>query len=196
MKKQAGLGLVELVLTLVISVGIFALSLPFWISHQKDQEAQAYADHLRGVITRVHQYEYYKITVEGVGPAMSQSWPEELINLMTDYPERFWNTCSILQEQNHECVRPDFVPWSNSRLVSFTGHRGIKNIFNSHFIIRVPLSELEGDATEFYRWANPILAIPGAQRVGNDIEITLRQATLALMYDNIVMKQRLCQTHR
>lgn len=185
---QRGLGLLELLITLALIFTIVGITIPFLLDKRKDEEAEAYAENMRVMISRIHQYQYYKITEEGVNPAKPEAWPNELNNLMTDYPEQYWNNCSIAQEQNGVCIRPDFVPWSNSRLTSSIRYDYTTPAMNAHLVIKVPTSELAGDAKAYWRYVNPLMRIPGALRSGTDIEITLRQSTLALMYDNIVMR--------
>ncbi|MEZ8191760.1 hypothetical protein [Vibrio sp. 1F279] len=187
--KQRGVGLVEFILTLVLSLIIFIAALPFYNDYQTDKKAKAYSEHIRGLIERIHQYQYYKITEEGVDATSKASWPATLDNLMNDYPEQYWGSCTIDQELNSECKLPDYVPWSHSRLSTYF-YTDLTHIpaFNEHLVIRIPLSELASDPKEWTRYSNVLIDIPGAERAGNDIHITLRQATLALMYENIVMR--------
>ncbi|MEZ9752031.1 type II secretion system protein [Vibrio sp. 10N.261.51.A1] len=187
--KQRGVGLVEFILTLVLSLIIFMAALPFYNDYQTDKKAKAYSEHIRVLIERIHQYQYYKITEEGVDSTSQASWPATLDNLMNDYPEQYWGSCTIDRELNGECKLPDYVPWSHSRLSTYF-YTDLTHIpaFNEHLVIRIPLHELDKDAKEWTRWSNVLIDIPGAKRAGNDIDITLRQATLALMYENIVMR--------
>lgn len=187
--KQRGVGLVEFILTLVLSLIIFIAALPFYNDYQTDKKAKAYSEHIRGLIERIHQYQYYKITEEGVDATSQASWPTTLDNLMNDYPEQYWGSCTIDQELNSECKLPDYVPWSPSRLQTYF-YTDLTHIpvFNEHLVIRIPLHELDKNAKEWTRWSSVLIDIPGAKRAGNDIDITLRQATLALMYENIVMR--------
>ena len=187
--KQRGVGLVEFILTLVLSLIIFIAALPFYNDYQTDKKAKAYGEHIRGLIERIHQYQYYKITEEGVDATSQASWPATLDNLMNDYPEQYWGSCTIDQELNGECKLPDYVPWSHSRLSTYF-YTDLTHIpaFNEHLVIRIPLSELASDPKEWTRYSNVLIDIPGAKRAGSDIHITLRQATLALMYENIVMR--------
>lgn len=67
-----------------------------------------------------------------------------------------------------------------------TKFRTAKN--QSHLVLRFPLSSLARDPKSYHRWAKVLIGLPGAKRVGYDIEITLRQATLAIMYENILMR--------
>ncbi|ARR47839.1 hypothetical protein CAY59_26790 (plasmid) [Vibrio campbellii] len=185
---QRGFGLVETVITLALIMTIVGISLPFLLEQRKDDGANAYANHVRVLIERIHQYQYFKITEEGVNPSSKESWPATLESLMTDYPLQYWNSCSAAEEQNGDCVQPDFVPWSRSRIASYFQTDASNPAFNTHLVLRFPLSELASEPKDYTRWSNVLMDIPGAQRVGNDIDITLRQATLALMYDNIVMR--------
>ncbi|MEZ8822531.1 hypothetical protein AB4425_17315 [Vibrio sp. 10N.261.51.A1] len=187
--KQRGVGLVEFILTLVLSLIVFIAALPFYNDYQTDKKAKAYGEHIRGLIERIHQYQYYKITEEDVDSTSKASWPATLDNLMNDYPEQYWGSCTIDQELNGECKLPDYVPWSPSRLSTYF-YTDLTHIpaFNEHLVIRIPLSELASDPKEWTRYSNVLIDIPGAKRSGHDIHITLRQATLALMYENIVMR--------
>ncbi|TKF00233.1 hypothetical protein FCV44_03990 [Vibrio kanaloae] len=187
--KQRGVGLVELLITLGLILAIVGISYPVYHNYQEDEKAKAYGEHIRELIERIHQYQYYKITEEGVDATSQASWPATLDNLMNDYPEQYWGSCTIDQELNGECKLPDYVPWSPSRLSTYF-YTDLTHIpaFNEHLVIRIPLHELDKDAKEWTRWSNVLIDIPGAKRSGNDIDITLRQATLALMYENIVMR--------
>ncbi|MEZ9024920.1 type IV pilin protein [Vibrio sp. 10N.222.54.A1] len=187
--KQRGFGLIETVITLSLILAIVGISYPVYHNYQEDEKAKAYGEHIRGLIERIHQYQYYKITEEGVDATSKASWPATLDNLMNDYPEQYWGSCTIDQELNGECKLPDYVPWSPSRLRTYF-YTDLTHIpaFNEHLVIRIPLHELDKDAKEWTRWSNVLIDIPGAKRAGNDIDITLRQATLALMYENIVMR--------
>ena len=187
-RAQRGFGLVETAITLAIVLAIAGITLPFLLEQRKDDEAKAYANHIRVLIERIHQYQYFKITEEGVSPSSKESWPATLESLMTDYPLQYWNSCSAAEEQNGDCVQPGFVPWSRSRIASYFQTDASNPAFNTHLVLRFPLSELASEPKDYTRWSNVLMDIPGAQRVGNDIDITLRQATLALMYDNIVMR--------
>ena len=139
--KQRGVGLVEFILTLVLSLIIFMAALPFYNDYQTDKKARAYSEHIRGLIERIHQYQYYKITEEGVDATSQASWPATLDNLMNDYPEQYWGSCTIDQELNGECKLPDYVPWSHSRLRTYF-YTDLTHIpaFNEHLVIRIPLS--------------------------------------------------------
>ncbi|MFA0053274.1 type IV pilin protein [Vibrio echinoideorum] len=187
--KQRGFGLIETVITLSLILAIVGISYPAYHNYQEDEKAKAYGEHIRGLIERIHQYQYYKITEEGVDATSKASWPATLDNLMNDYPEQYWGSCTIDQELNGECKLPDYVPWSPSRLPTYF-YTDITHIpaLNEHLVIRMPLSELASDPKEWARWSSVLIDIPGAERAGNDIDITLRQATLALMYENIVMR--------
>ncbi|PML73714.1 hypothetical protein [Vibrio sp. 10N.261.52.A1] len=187
--KQRGVGIVEFLITLGLSLVIVGISYPAYHNYQEDEKAKAYGEHIRGLIERIHQYQYYKITEEGVDATSKASWPATLDNLMNDYPEQYWGSCTIDQELNSECKLPDYVPWSHSRLSTYF-YTDLTHIpaFNEHLVIRIPLSELASDPKEWTRWSSVLIDIPGAERAGNDIHITLRQATLALMYENIVMR--------
>ncbi|MEZ8822573.1 type II secretion system protein [Vibrio sp. 10N.247.311.46] len=187
--KQRGVGIVEFLITLGLSLVIVGISYPAYHNYQEDEKAKAYGEHIRVLIERIHQYQYYKITEEGVDATSQASWPATLDNLMNDYPEQYWGSCTIDRELNGECKLPDYVPWSHSRLSTYF-YTDLTHIpaFNEHLVIRIPLHELDKDAKEWTRWSNVLIDIPGAERAGNDIDITLRQATLALMYENIVMR--------
>ena len=187
--KQRGVGIVEFLITLGLSLVIVGISYPAYHNYQEDEKAKAYGEHIRVLIERIHQYQYYKITEEGVDSTSQASWPATLDNLMNDYPEQYWGSCTIDRELNGECKLPDYVPWSHSRLSTYF-YTDLTHIpaFNEHLVIRIPLHELDKDAKEWTRWSNVLIDIPGAERAGNDIDITLRQATLALMYENIVMR--------
>ncbi|CAK1776135.1 putative type IV pilin PilA [Vibrio crassostreae] len=187
--KQRGVGLVEFLITLGLILAIVGISYPVYHNYQEDKKAKAYGEHIRVLIERIHQYQYYKITEEGVDSTSQASWPATLDNLMNDYPEQYWGSCTIDRELNGECKLPDYVPWSPSRLRTYF-YTSLAHIpaFNEHLVIRIPLHELDKDAKEWTRWSNVLIDIPGAERAGNDIDITLRQATLALMYENIVMR--------
>ncbi|CAK1765071.1 Type II secretion system protein [Vibrio crassostreae] len=187
--KQRGVGLVEFLITLGLILAIVGISYPVYHNYQEDKKAKAYGEHIRVLIERIHQYQYYKITEEGVDATSKASWPATLDNLMNDYPEQYWGSCTIDRELNGECKLPDYVPWSHSRLSTYF-YTDLTHIpaFNEHLVIRIPLHELDKDAKEWTRWSNVLIDIPGAKRAGNDIDITLRQATLALMYENIVMR--------
>ncbi|CAK1810075.1 putative type IV pilin PilA [Vibrio crassostreae] len=187
--KQRGVGLVEFLITLGLILAIVGISYPVYHNYQEDKKAKAYGEHIRVLIERIHQYQYYKITEEGVDATSKASWPATLDNLMNDYPEQYWGSCTIDRELNGECKLPDYVPWSPSRLRTYF-YTDLTHIpaFNEHLVIRLPLSELDSDPKEWTRWSSVLINIPGAKRTGNDIDITLRQATLALMYENIVMR--------
>lgn len=187
--KQRGFGLIETVITLSLILAIVGISYPAYHDYQSNEKAKAYGEHIRVLIERIHQYQYYKITEEGVDATSKASWPATLDNLMNDYPEQYWGSCTIDQELNSECKLPDHVPWSPSRLQTYF-YTDLTHIpaFNEHLVIRIPLSELDSDPKEWTRWSSVLIDIPGAKRAGNDIDITLRQATLALMYENIVMR--------
>ncbi|AUI88951.1 hypothetical protein BS333_21460 (plasmid) [Vibrio azureus] len=181
---QRGSALIETILALSLILALVGISLPFLLDQRADEEAQAYGRHIRGLIERIHQYQYYKITELGIEPSSKNSWPQSLSRLMTDYRNQYWNSCSTAQERNGDCVRPDYVPWSNARVT--TKFRTAKN--QSHLVLRFPLSSLARDPKSYHRWAKVLIGLPGAKRVGHDIEITLRQATLAMMYENILMR--------
>ncbi len=187
--KQRGVGIAEFLLTLGLSIAIVGIGYPVYHNYQEDKKAEAYGVHIRLLIERIHQYQYYKITEEGVDSTSQTSWPATLDNLMNDYPEQYWGSCTIDRELNGECKLPDYVPWSYSRLSTYF-YTSLAHIpaFNEHLVIRIPLSELASDPKEWTRYSNVLIDIPGARRAGSDIHITLRQATLALMYENIVMR--------
>ncbi len=188
-KHQRGIGLIETVLGIVLVLSIAGLSVPFLMERQKDQEAIAYADHLKNTVTRLHQYQYYKITEEGSSPTSVDSWPQTLNHLMTDFPNRFWNSCTLAQESNDECVRPDYVPWNTQRLTATTTPDMTAAPHYMHYVVTIPLSTLAHDTKEYLRWSVPLMTIPGAQKTATqDIEITLRQVTQSLLYDQFVWR--------
>ncbi|MEZ9619611.1 Tfp pilus assembly protein FimT/FimU, partial [Vibrio sp. 10N.261.55.C9] len=117
--KQRGVGIVEFLITLGLSLVIVGISYPAYHNYQEDEKAKAYGEHIRVLIERIHQYQYYKITEEGVDSTSQASWPATLDNLMNDYPEQYWGSCTIDRELNGECKLPDYVPWSHSRLSTY-----------------------------------------------------------------------------
>lgn len=188
-KHQRGIGLVEMVLGIALTLSIIGLSAPFLMERQKDKEAIAYADHLKNTVARLHQYQYFKITEEGSSPTSADSWPQTLNHLMTDFPNRFWNSCTLAQESNDECVRPDYVPWNAQRLTATVTPDMTAAPHYMHYVVTIPLSTLVHDTKEYLRWSVPLMTIPGAQKTATqDIEITLRQVTQSLLYDQFVWR--------
>ena len=188
LKRQGGF-LVETVLGLVLFLGVLAaFIIPMQLEKQRDEAAESFAKDIRYLITRIHQYQHHKVTVEGERAAEAASWPSSLPALVTDYPGRFWNECSTSAENSGECRRPDSVPWSNNRISSATEVNNAAAPYNTHFLMFIPTAALLGDAKEWTRWTAPLLKIPGAEIAMGDIKITLRQATLALMFEDIVMR--------
>ncbi|MFM2588262.1 type II secretion system protein [Vibrio sp. TBV020] len=189
MKTQRGFGLIEIVLGVALLSSVALVVVPFLLEQQKDRHAIAYADHIKNVISRLHQYQYYKVSEERIPATDSRSWPSTLNGLMTDYPKRYWNECSTAQEANNECVRPDFVPWASTRIDSHTQTDTTTAPHYSHMVLTLPLSSLVADTKEYLRWSVPLMTIPGARKTATqDIEIILRQATSALIYDGLVLR--------
>ena len=187
LKRQGGF-LVETVIGLVLFLGVVAaFIIPMQLEKQRDEAAESYAKDIRYLITRIHQYQHHKVTVEGERAAEAKSWPASLSALVTDYPGRFWNECTITAENNGECRRPDSVPWSNSRILTATNINYAAAPYNTHFLLFIPTSQI-ADAKEWMRWTKPLMKIPGAEMIMGDVQITLRQATLALMFEDIVMR--------
>jgi len=188
LKRQGGF-LVETVLGLVLFLGVVAaFIIPMQLEEKRNQDAQEYAEHIRFVISQIHHFQHFKMTVEGIASTSYNSWPKNFESLIGDYPTRFWNSCSNAAEQQGQCVRPDYVPWTNDRVKSLVKMDIASAPFNYHFIMTIPLSTLTHDPKEFMRWGAPLMKIPGASQVLNDIVITLRPSTLALMFDDVVMR--------
>lgn len=189
MKRERGFGLVETILGLALLASALALIVPFLLDLHKDRHAVIYADHIKTVISRVQQYHHFKVTEERVPSSDADSWPATLNHLMTDYPLRYWNECSTAQEANSECVKPDYVPWSRERITSRVDATAMTPPYYSHMVLTIPLSTLMMDTKEYLRWSVPLMTIPGAKKTpAQDIEITLRQATSALIYDGFVLR--------
>lgn len=187
MRRERGFGLVEVILGLALLASTLVLIVPFLLDKQKDHHAMVYADHLKNVISRLHQYQYYKVTEERIPVTDADSWPASLNHLMTDYPLRFWNECSTTQEANNECVRPDYVPWSTKRIDSRVQTQTTTPPYYSHLVLTIPLSNLVMDTKEYLRWSVPLMTIPGAKKTATqDIEITLRQATSTFIYESFL----------
>lgn len=189
MKKQQGFGLIEIVLGIVLLSTVALVAVPYLLEKRKDDHAMAYADHIKNVISRLHQYQHYKVSKERIPATDVRSWPTSLDGLMTDYPLRYWNDCSAAQEANSECVRPDFVPWTTTRINTRTQTDNTTAPYYSHMVLTLPLSTLISDTKEYLRWSVPLMTIPGAKKTATqDIEITLRQATSALIYDDLLLR--------
>ncbi len=188
-RKHRGASVIEVVLGIALMVSMIGFAIPFFLEQYRDREAAAYADHLKRMVSALHQYQYYKITEESVPSTDDSSWPLELNNLMTDYPNRFWVNCSVTDEDEGNCVRPDYVPWSTDKLTSLAQPDDPIAPFYSHLVITIPMSKLVSDTKEYLRWSVPLMTIPGAKKTDSqDIEITLRQATQSLIYDNLLMR--------
>ncbi len=188
-RKHRGASVIEVVLGIALMVSMIGFAIPFFLEQYRDREAAAYADHLKRMVSALHQYQYYKITEESVPSTDDSSWPLELNNLMTDYPNRFWVNCSVTDEDEGNCVRPDYVPWSTDKLTSLAQPDDPLAPFYSHLVITIPMSKLVSDTKEYLRWSVPLMTIPGAKKTDTqDIEITLRQATQSLIYEDLLMR--------
>lgn len=77
---QRGSALIETILALSLILALVGISLPFLLDQRADEEAQAYGRHIRGLIERIHQYQYYKITELGIEPSSKNELATKLIS--------------------------------------------------------------------------------------------------------------------
>jgi prepilin-type N-terminal cleavage/methylation domain-containing protein len=187
-RQQRGFGLLEVVIGIALLAAVAAWAVPQYLEKKKDEAAESFARDIRFLVDQVHQYQYHKVTKEGKNPNSTGSWPAAVLDVMTEYPGDFWNNCTVAAEQDGKCRRPDSVPWSNAKITS----QVFFNILvsnSANLVLLIPTHTLVSDTREWTRWTASLMRLPGAQMDPNgDVGIILRSSTLALMFDNIVMR--------
>ncbi|MFM2666633.1 prepilin-type N-terminal cleavage/methylation domain-containing protein [Vibrio mediterranei] len=187
-RQQRGFGLLEVVIGVALLAAVAAWAVPQYLEKKKDEAAESFSRDIRFLVDQVHQYQYHKVTKEGKNPNSTGSWPAAVLDVMTEYPGEFWNNCTVAAEQDGKCRRPDSVPWSNAKITS----QVFFNILvsnSANLVLLIPTHTLVSDTREWTRWTTPLMRLPGAHMdPSGDVGIILRSSTLALMFDNIVMR--------
>ncbi|SGZ07452.1 Hypothetical type IV pilin PilA, partial [Moritella viscosa] len=180
-KKQYGLTLIGTML----SLSIFSIMLIAWTRIAVDQlekrNAVEFREHIELVTTQIQKYQYYQVTKKGIIPSASASFPLNLDGLMTEYPDRFWPSCSMTDERNKICKRPDGLPWSNLKIgyrLTFSGAPSLPSV-----VLTFPLSNKVLTANDRSRWASELLRLPFAKNQANgDITITIHDPMISHVY--------------
>ncbi|SGZ04447.1 type II secretion system protein [Moritella viscosa] len=187
MKKQHGFTLIGTMLAL----SIFSIMLIAWTRIAVDQlekrNAVEFKEHIELLTTQIQKYQYYQVTEKGIMPSASASFPLNLDGLMTEYPDRFWPSCSMTDERNKICKRPDGLPWSNLKIgyrLTFNGAPSLPSV-----VLTFPLSRRVLTANDRARWASELLRLPFAKNQANgDITITIHDPMIAHVYSEFIKR--------
>lgn len=184
--SQKGLSLYGLLLALAMMSVLVAYAVGQYADYHRQKVASQYASHLAQVAEQLQQYQYHKVTKEGIDPWMMTSWPDTWARFMTDYPGSFWLQCTDSEQSSGLCSRPDYVPWSTNKL----GYKKEVPIPETSFaVITIPLSDL-GVTTKSYRlWASPIQKLPNVKLLSNgDVELRVGRLQMATVYKDFLQK--------
>ncbi|GLO64031.1 hypothetical protein MACH09_45390 [Vibrio sp. MACH09] len=192
-RRARGFGLFELTLTLTILSVVLSFAIPAAMSVWRSHQVEKFVTHLKTLSTQILQYQYHRVKTEGIDPTQTnidslQSWPADIDALMTDYDSIFWIECRLADEANELCLRPDRIPFTNTRLRVEPFWDTTSGYGLSRFYITVPTGELPNDGS-WARWALPLLTIHGArQRANGDIQISLTPLTKTTQYREYLKK--------
>lgn len=184
--SQNGFSLYGLLLALAVMSVLVSYGVGKYMDSIREKQAERYASHLAQVAEQLQQYQYYKVTAEGIDPWMMTSWPDTWDRFMADYPGSFWLQCTDSDQSSGLCSRPDYVPWSTSKL----GYkREVPGFDTSFAVITIPLSDL-GVTTKSYRlWTSPIQKLPNVKLLSNgDVELRVGRLQMATVYKEFVQK--------
>jgi len=187
MKKQHGFTLVGTMLAL----SIFSIMLIGWtriaVNELEKRNAVEFREHIELLTTQIQKYQYYQVTEKGMMPASASSFPQNLDGLMTKYPDRFWPSCSVTDELNKKCKRPDGLPWSNLKIgyrLTFNGAPRLPSV-----VLTFPLSSAVLTANDRAKWASELLRLPFVKALSNgDITITIHDPMIAHVYSEFLKR--------
>lgn len=187
-RKQAGFGLLETLLSMVILSGLVLYGTGLYLDYIERRNAEEYKAHIERVIEALQKYQYHKVTVEHDSPYSPSIWPATLDALMTDYPDgQFWPSCSAADEQNGLCRRPDGVPWSTSTLgykIDFVGTPSVPKA-----TLTFPLSSSVIDTDDRATWAASLQRLPFITLEANqDLSVQIGDPLMVQIYKEFLQR--------
>ncbi len=123
MKRQRGLGLLDVLFALALLGLIYAGAAKVLMTQKETNAAQDYRVRIEQVIEALQKYQYQQRTIKPP-VAVIDEFPTELNDLVTT-DEQFWINCSEADEAAKRCIRPDSVPWTRERIGYEAGHKSI-----------------------------------------------------------------------
>ena len=186
-KNQRGFGLMSVMLALIlISTMLIGLTNVI-VDKLNKRNASEFRAHIEQVIAQIQQYQYFMVTEKGTIPGSPTTFPSDLNGLMVDFPGQFWPGCSLIDESNGLCKRPDGLPYSNLKLgygLIFGGAPSLPSV-----VLTFPLSTSVISVSDRAQWANELQRLPFATVLGNgDITVTIHDPLIMQVYKEFLKR--------
>lgn len=191
MKRQRGLGLLDVLFALALLGLIYAGGARVLMSNKETHAAQDYRVRIEQVIEALQKYQYQQRTIKPT-VAVIDEFPTELNDLVTT-DEQFWINCTEADEAAKRCIRPDYVPWTRERIGYEAGHKGITIGTDVRDVayaqLTFPLSSSVIEPIYRAKWATELLKMPYAKAQTNgDIMVTVYDPLLSQLYDEFLQR--------
>lgn len=180
-RKIRGFSLIELtVVTALIGAAMVPITMSI-TSYLDGIQSREYSDYIERLINQLQQYQNNQIT-QNNHPGGVSVWPATLEHLMS-MDGQFWPMCSLADESQRRCQRPDMVPWSNDRI----GYRIDIATNPSKAMLTIPLSLIS--KKERIKWASSLARLPYAiVETNGDITIAVSDPLISQLYAQFLTK--------
>ena len=173
-KKQGGFSLIETIMAMVFFSFLLLGFMQLKTKWDQGAAAKRYADHVELLVTQLQKYQHERVTIAHQDPATKAVWPQTLNNLMDN--NQYWPSCSVTDEQQHRCTRPDNVPWT-TRKISYS----VTNQNPTQVLLTLP--------TAPKMWASALKKIPFAvEQANGDIIIRVGDPLISQLYKDWLRK--------
>lgn len=191
MKRQRGLGLLDVLFALALLGLIYAGAAKVLMTQKETNAAQDYRVRIEQVIEALQKYQYQQRTLKPPVAIMDE-FPTELNDLVTP-DEQFWINCTQADEAARRCIRPDYVPWTTQRIGYEAGHKGITvgtDVRDVAYVeMTFPLSSSAIAPMYRAKWATELLKMPYAKAQPNgDITVMVYDPLLSQLYDEFLQR--------
>ncbi|HBC3487097.1 TPA: type II secretion system protein [Vibrio parahaemolyticus] len=189
MKRQRGLGLLDVLFAIALLGIIYAGGIRVWMSYKENHAAENYRIRIEQVIEALQKYQYQQKTLVPEVELVDE-FPDHLNDLVTE-DEQFWVNCTVADEAAHRCIRPDYVPWTTERIIYAAGAKDIeiegRNQMIPYAQLTFPLSSIQPQYRT--RWSTELLRLPYAiQDESGDIVVRVYDPLISQLYDEFLQR--------
>lgn len=195
MKRQRGLGLLDVLFAIALIGIIYAGGLGVWMNYKEKHAAEIYRVRVEQIIEALQKYQYQQKTIKPeVDPVFE--FPVHLNDIVTE-DEQFWINCTYADEAAHRCIQPDYVPWTTERIVYTSGTKevtvgGAGSSYAkvmSYAQMTFPLSSSVIEPKYRAKWVTELLKLPYAKvDERGDVVVAVYDPLISQLYDEFLQR--------